>query len=150
MGYHPNAELVSIYWLKSVSGLPSDKIATTLPSDNSAIAGSGFITVQAVGGVPDPDTYMQSSLIQVDCWGYNENSEKVPWGKTYNLAMVIKEGIKSAPRTVTTPSAFDNAYVHEVIVERDPMRILDDPAFARYQMDLTIFWRQATTEGVGI
>lgn len=144
MAFHPNSELVMVEWLKGVAGMPTDKIATTLPSDNAAISASGFVTVQAIAGVPDMDTFMQNSLVQIDAWGYNENSNKMPWGKTYNLMMLIKEGTKGAARDITTPSAFNDAHVYEVRATQDPRRIPNDPAFARYSMDVIVHWTELT------
>lgn len=137
--YHANAELVLMEWLKMVDGLPSDKISTTLP-DDSVIAEEGFVTVQAVGGVPNMYTKMQRSLIQIDCWGYNANSNRLPWGKTYNLAMNIKEATWALNTHVTTPDAFNDARVTAVVIDTDPRRITTDPAYARYSMDVVVHW----------
>lgn len=149
MANFPNAELVAIYWLKGVDGLNPDLINTTVPANNSSFAASGFVQVQALlPSAPNPYTNLQVSTVQVDLWGYNANSNKLPWGKTFNLAMLIKEATEDAndpSRLVSTPAAFDNAYVNSVIVTSDPRRVLSDAAFARYTMELDLRWVRKTS-----
>lgn len=140
MAYHPNPELVALYWLKGIYGIPADKVATQLPAAD-VVEDEGFITVTSVGGIPDMDTFMQGSRIQIDCWGWNADSNKLPWGKTYNLAMLIKEGVKDPARKVETPASFSDALVRQVIVQNDPRRIPDD-AFAHVMFDVIIYWTE--------
>jgi len=136
MALHANSELVMIHWLKSISGLPSDRIATTLPEDFTE-----FVQVSAVAGVPDMDTFMQNSVLQLDVWGRKSGSKKPPWNETIQLAMIIKEAIKVSSRTVILPAAFNNVIVHQVIVTSDPRRISGDPAdAARYSFDVRCHW----------
>ena len=52
----PTNELAAITWLRTVPGVPSTKVSTRLPDDNSLIAPSGFVTVLTVGG--DSDIYV--------------------------------------------------------------------------------------------
>lgn len=143
MALFANPELVAISWLKLVDGLPVNQIGTTLPSDNTTFTASGFVQVTAIGGVPDKDTFMQTSRIQIDVWAYNTNSSKPPWGKAMHLAMTIKKGIESAPREVELPDGYNDAYVHQVIVMIDPRRILGDEAnLARYSFDVEFYWAE--------
>lgn len=141
MSNHANPEVVAQYWIKGVSGIPSDKVATTLPSDHSSFASTGFVTVMSYGGTPDKDTFMQNSSVQVDVWGYAENSSKLPWGQTLNLAMLIKAGVENAARLVEIPK-YNSARVREVIVLTDPRRVSGDENFARYSMDLQVVWTE--------
>ena len=142
MAFPPNAELVAVYWLKGVTGLNADLVATTLPAPNDSFAASGFVQATVVGGVPNNHTPMQSTAVQVDCWAYNANSNKAPWGKAATLAAYIKQDIeeRNPARLLDLPANFDNAFVHSVIVDLDPRRVPDDESFARYSLDLRLFW----------
>lgn len=138
-----NAELVAINWIKGVTGVPVNQVNTVVPATSESFAQNGFIQVQSVGGTPDEDTFMQNSIIQVDTWAYSANSNKAPWGHAYNLAMLVKEGLKDAPRLVTLPSSHNDAFVHEVRVLTDARRFGGDEAnFARYSMDLHFHWTE--------
>lgn len=142
MPYLANPELVLIHWLKGVNGVPVNQIGTTLPDvSNTDFQDNGFIQVSSIGGIPDQDTFMQNTTMQIDVWAFTVNSNKAPWGKAFNLAMLIKNGLQDAARLVETPDAFHNAYVHEVRVLIDPRRILGDEAnFARYSFDVALHW----------
>lgn len=149
MGFPPNGELVAVHWIKGIEGIEPSAVATTLPGiDNATFAAHGWIQATAVGGVPDGDTPMQASRIQIDAWAFNKNSGKVPWGKAMTLAMFVKgevdRGTMEHRRVVSMPDNFDDAYVHSVVVEIDPRR-LPDEAYARYSMDLIIYWTRRLT-----
>lgn len=139
---HPTAELVAVYWLKGVEGLPVDQINTTLPEKNDDFAANGFVQVSSLMGSFDFETYMQSPVIQVDCWAYNANSLKVPWGKANQLAEIIKYGTRDAARTVTLPGNYAQAMVRSVLVRTDVRRVTNDEDFARYSMDLVFNWTE--------
>lgn len=142
MPFPPNAELVAVHWLKGVPGINPSLVATTLPTPNDSFAASGFVQATVIGGVPRNETPMQSTAVQVDCWAYNANSPKAPWGKAITLASYIKLDIeeRNPARTLDLPASFDDAHVHSVIVDLDPRRVPDDESFARYSMDIRIFW----------
>lgn len=139
MSFPVNAELVAIHWLKGIEGLPTDKIAAITP-EPSKYATTGFVRATVVGGVPNAYTFMQNSLVQIDCFAYNANSDKAPWGKANTLAETIKRAIESPARDVTTPGEFEDAHVHEVIVVTDPRRVPDEDGVARFQMDVRMHW----------
>src|SRR4051794_31817673 len=139
---HPTAELVAVHWLRGVPGIPVNQVNTTLPAKNAEFGENGFVQVQVYAGSMDFDTYMNSSVVQVDCWAYNPNSLKVPWGKANQLAEIIKFGTRSANRMVTLPTNYAQALVRSVIVRTDARRIVNDEDFARYSLDLTFNWTE--------
>lgn len=142
---HPvNAELVAVAWLKGVAGLPVDNVATTLPGPNDAFARHGFVTATVISGVPNMDTPMQNSRVQIDCWAYNKDSQKVPWGKAMTLAAYVERATEGRGRRVQTPPQFEDAHVHSVIVLTEPRRVPDDQAYAHYSMDVRIHWTRRT------
>lgn len=139
---YPSHELVAVAWLKSITGLPTAQIATTLPADNSSWAASGFIQVTTVGGNPDIDVPTFRPVVQIDCWANNVDSQRPPWGKATHLA----ERIVWASY-VDRPGSFDlGASVHtprlmSVYALSEPRRIISDEAgFARVQFDLSFRW----------
>lgn len=140
---YPSHEQVVIAWLKTLTGVPTDKIATSLPADNASWAPSGFIQVTTVGGSPAVHVPVFNPVVQVDCWANNVDSQRPPWGKASSLA----ERIMWATYAVTQPGRFDlGADVHQprlmsVYPLSEPRRIVSDPAnFARVQFDLTVRW----------
>lgn len=139
---HPTAELVAVHWLKGVDGLPVDQINTTLPEKKQDFAANGFVQAQVFTGSLDFDTYMNTSVVQVDCWAYNANSLKVPWGKANQLAEIIKFGTRNAARTVNPPGNYAPAMVRSVLVRTDVRRVTNDEDFARYTLDLVFNWTE--------
>lgn len=134
----PNVEIVAVEWLKDA--LTSERVATNLPSPQT-VGTEGFVTVQAVGGAPDVETRMQHSTIQVDAWGYNDNSNKLPWAQTFQTAMQIKRAVETMQNFhITTPAAYDDAYVHFIDIPTDFRRVPGDEVFARYSADLVVHW----------
>lgn len=149
MALPPNSELVAVGWLKTVSGLQPDLVATTVPEPNDRFAEYGFVQVSAgIGGDPDNYTSMQGPVLQIDCWAYQAGSKKVPWGKAATLASHIKAAIegKRHGTRVVTPAAFDDAFVHSVVTNRDMRRVPDDEAYARYSLDIRIYWTRVAKE----
>ena len=69
-------ELVATAWLKTVVG---DRVATTLPKDNTSWSASGFCTLVTAGGTPNLYVPLREPVIGVDCWAVNPQSQKPPW-----------------------------------------------------------------------
>lgn len=140
MGIRPNAELVAIYWLKALEDLPTNQIGTTLPAESDDFAENGFIQVRSQGGVQDNESFMQRSILTLTANGYNKDSGKIPWAKVNNLLMIVKEGMESGARVVTTPDAFNNARVFYVESVSDPQRVVGDGAVGKYRMRIRLHW----------
>lgn len=136
----PTAELVAVHWLKGVPGLPHDLIATTLPERSDAFEKSGFIQVVSAGGTRDIETSMRRSVVMVDTWAYNANSQKVPWGKANQLSEQVAEATLRSARRVVLPTNFQNALVREVSMAGEPQRITGEPDYARYTLTVAMFW----------
>lgn len=138
--YIPTAELVAIWWLKSVAEVPVDQVAGTVPARSEEFAQNGFVQVQSAGGDRDIDTFMRNSDIQIDCWAYNADSQKVPWGKANQLAEQVLAGTLHPARVVELPESYDNALVRSVYPIAEPQRIPSEGDFARYSFNLTFVW----------
>lgn len=135
-------ELVTEAWLKTVVG---DRVATTLPKDNSSWAASGFCTLVVAGGSPNLYVPLREPVIGVDCWANSPSSQKPPW----NIAAALAEAIQAAcynhpgiPQTVTLPAGYPAAQVKSAYTTGEPRRIPDDPSsYARYSIPgLAIAW----------
>lgn len=143
MPYLPTNELVGIHWIKSLAGIPTNSVGTTLPADNSTWEASGFIQVQMASGNPDLYLPMNQPVLQIDCWAAKPNSEKPPWGKANNLAEIIKAATydKQYWGPLTLPATHENARVLGSVAVTEPRRVLGDEArFANYTFDLQLIW----------
>jgi hypothetical protein len=136
------AELVAVAWLRGVPGVPADGVATTLPSDNSTWAASGFVQVTAVGGGPNPHLPVRASVVGVDCWAVNPGSGRPPWGKANSLAEAVRDGtLGPSGRVVDLAAAGLSARVLEAYLLSEPRRVKGDAAsYARYSFDMAMPW----------
>lgn len=143
VAFLPTNELVGIHWIKSITGIPTNSVGTTLPADNSTWEASGFIQVQLASGNPDLYTPQNQPVFQVDCWAAKPNSQKPPWGKANNLAEIIKAATydKTYWGSLALPATHDDARVLGSVAVTEPRRVLGDEArFANYTFDLQLFW----------
>ena len=139
----PTPDLVAVAWLKGVAGIPSGSVATTLPSDNTTWAASGFVQVTVVGGSPEPHMPLRVPVLSVDCWAVNPGSGRPPWGKAATLAELVRDGTLAADvgRTVTLPVGGLTARVLSVYALSEARRILDDDgSYARFSLDVALAW----------
>lgn len=141
----PTNELAAITWLRTVPGVPSTKVSTRLPDDNSLIAPSGFVTVLTVGG--DSDIYVprRSPVIEVKTWAYKGPGQKeAPWWLANQIAESIREACldhKSFGGILTTRSGYDNVCVPSAYLLNEPRKMeSDDGEFAIYVFDLQLHW----------
>lgn len=137
-------ELVATAWLKTVVG---DRVATTLPKDNTSWAASGFVTLVVVGGTPNAYVPLRDPAIGVDCWAANLDSQKPPWNKAAALAEAIQAACyahASIPQRVTLPTGYPAAQVLSAYTTGDYRRIHDDASsYARYSIPgLVIAWTE--------
>lgn len=135
-------ELVATAWLKTVVG---DRVATTLPKDNSSWAASGFCTLVTAGGTPNLYVPLREPVIGVDCWANNPQSQKPPWNKAAMLAEAIQAACydhRTIPQTVTLPTGYPAAQVLSAYTTGEARRIPDDPSsYARYTIPgLVLAW----------
>ncbi len=143
MAHVPTNELVAIHWAKTLAGLPTEQIGTTLPADNSTWAASGFVQVQTAGGQPGMYLPVNSPVMQWTVWAVNLNSGKPPWGRANNLAEVLKAATYGPDNygVISTPAAFEDARVMEAHPVTEPRRVVaDDARFAGYTLDMQLFW----------
>lgn len=138
-----NTELVAVAWLRGVAGLSSSMVATTLPTDNSSWAASGFVTVRAVGGAPGIYVPLRSPVVTVDAWGVNPGSSKPPWFQAAALLEAVDLGCRAADvsRELTLPSGYPGARVLTAYLLSEPRRAYGDQGdYAHYIADLALHW----------
>jgi hypothetical protein len=142
----PNSELVAVAWLQGIPYLGS-RVATSLPTDNSTWSAAGFVTAVAAGGNSNSELPWRMPAIGVTCWGAAPGSGKPPWNLASQLAEQIREAVlahTTAPRRVTLPSGYENAFVRNVRLLTEPTRAPGDvSSYARYTLDLAIWWVRA-------
>lgn len=94
MAKRANSELAAIAWLKTVPGLPTNQIGTTLPQDNSAWAASGYVQ-PIVTGVGRSSRYYgyRAPVFTVHCWAADATKQTPPWWKANQLAEAIYDAL---------------------------------------------------------
>lgn len=135
----PAGEQVAIAWLKTIVG---DIVALTLPKPGTdgtySWAGTGFCTVDTVGGTPHLYVPLHEPVIGVECWAVNPNSQKPPWGTASALAQQIQAACwdhPTVPRTLVIPGGYPVVQVKSAYLTGEPRRIPDDPSsYARYSI----------------
>lgn len=143
-----NTELVTVAWLKTVTGIAaSGMVATTLPADNSTWAASGFVRVgPVVGGARDIYVPIVDTVVQLDGFGVNPNSLNPDWATANELLMRIWNACYDGTGlgvALTTRTGYEDAIVMAAWPETDPRRLYDDPAaYGHYVMDLHLRWKR--------
>lgn len=143
---HPNNDLVAAAWCKTIPGVPVNQVAMMLPEDNSTWAASGFVVLTTVGGTPGEDHALRQPVITFDCWACSPSSVRPPWGKANALAEAIIAGhySHSLLGVLQMPNGYVNARVLSTLCLAEPRRMAPDSAgYARYQVDLQLFWTEA-------
>jgi hypothetical protein len=142
-----NSELVAVAWVKSVPGVPADKVAGTLPP-RDAWQDTGFVTIDAiVGGTPHPDIPLYRPVIQLSFWAARADSSMTPpWGAAFILSEYVKRAteVDSPYRSavLTIPHGFEQALVRDVSVPLENRRhpIPSAESYARVTMDVLLEW----------
>lgn len=140
-------ELVAVAWLSTVVG---DRVATTLPKDNTSWAASGFCTITTVGGTPNLYVPLREPVVSVDCWAVNPDSQKPPWNKAAALAEAVQAACydhPAIPQTLTLPAGYPAVQVRSAYTTGEHRRVPDDPSsYARYSIPgLVITWVEVST-----
>lgn len=144
-----NTDLVAIAWLGGATGLTPSMVGSTLPSDNSTWAASGFVTVRASGGRPGLDSPLRNPVVTVDTWACKPTSSKPPWGHANYLAELILRAVqplsdaeqRAIQRTLTLPTNYPPARALSVYALSEPRRTYGDIGdYASFTFDLQFVW----------
>lgn len=143
----PTNELVAISWLRTIPGIPSDKVSTNLPSgDNeTALVSGGFVTVLTIGGSVDPHLPRRDPVLQVDCWALEPDARrKPPFRRANQLAEIIQEACYEPSNFgfVETKTGYDNVGVQSAYLITVPRKVdpVDPARYARYTFDIQLHW----------
>jgi hypothetical protein len=142
MAYAPSTEMVAVAWGKTIDGVDSTKVATSLPGDPTVWAATGFVTVTAFPGAVGTHVPLYSPVVTFDCWANTPNSNKAPWGQAAALAMAVLQATYDAqPLDVEVPAGYSGARVLSVYPTTMPRRVPSDTSgFARVSLDVSIAW----------
>lgn len=146
--FPPNSELVAVAFIKTLPGIDSGQVATTLPEDTSRWDELGFVELTVVGGNPGMYTENRTVVVSVDVWAVNRNSSKAPWGKAFTLAQRVISGLYGdVAQELTLPAAFGPARVMSAYSLSEPRRIEnDDASYAHVQFDVQLNWVYVLTD----
>lgn len=142
----PTNELVAISWLRTLTGVPSDKVSTNLPMKNETeLVSGGFVTVLTIGGEVNPHLPRRGPILQVDCWALEPDARrKPPFRRANQLAEVIYEACFEPSHFgfVETTAGYDNVGVQSAYPVTVPRKMdpVDPARYARYTFDLQIHW----------
>lgn len=139
------SELVAAAWIATIPGITTDIVATTLPTEITTWADTGFITVgPEFGGNPMTYVPMRRPVMQIDTWGVNPNVMTPNWGQASDLAELIMAACYdnlslNLPLNVRT--GYNQARVAGAMPVTEPRRIRNDDAnYGRYQLDVELHW----------
>lgn len=151
---YANSEQVAVAWLKGVDGVPASGVATTLPTDNTTWATSGFVVVSVVGGSRHGYFALKTPVVRCDCWAVTLDANgnptgKPPWGKASQLSESVYAATldeANVRRTLSLPGVLPDCRVIEAEVISEPQRLYGDETnrTARLFFDLMINWIELT------
>lgn len=151
---HASTDLVAVAWIRGISGLVADGVATQLPADETTWAKNGFVVVPVqVGGTPHSTMPLRRPVVQVEAWGTVPGSDKLPWGIPSQLCEQIRMGCLDRTNfsrllTITAGGVtYPNARVLSARMLTEPRRIWHDVGdFAGYMFNLALQWTAAGEE----
>ncbi len=156
----PTSPLVARAWLALVPGITVAMTGPSVPRIPKdalpAWVATGFLSVQTVGGSPDPEMPVGNPVISVKCWAANVKQDpatkatsieaKIPWSASEELAETVIQASYAMARDgstklVTLPvGGYRQAIVHEAYPLTHPRQIPDSMNRACHQFDLQLVW----------
>lgn len=144
-----DAETVIGGWLRTLTGIPQNKINTVLPAV-ALWADTGFVQiVGVVGGTPWLDAPVRQPVVELDTWGAKVNTEKPDWGKASALMNLIWAAATDPATSVGLIVPFPDgqrAVIKALWPISEPRRPLsgidqaDASSFARKMIDIEMIW----------
>lgn len=150
MALIPTNELAAISWLKTVPGIPANKVSSRLPGNFDDIGPDGFVTVLTLTGSSDIYVPRRSPVIEVKTWAYTQSGKKEPqWWIANQLAECVREACLdhlSFGGEIVTRSGYDNICVPSAYFVSEPRKLeSDDGRFAAYVFELQMHWTRRAT-----
>jgi hypothetical protein len=136
-------------WIRTITGIPQNKINTVLP-DVSLWANTGFVQiVGVVGGSPWIDAPVRQPVVELDTWGAKVNAERPDWGKASALMHLIWAAATDPATSVGLLIPFPDgqrAVITSLWPISEPRKPLsgidqgDTSSFARMMIDIEMIW----------
>lgn len=149
----PTSQIVGMDWLKTVPGLPSQQIGTTLPRTREGAMNftpwvdTGFVQVNVTGGTPMAELEVGEPVFTITCWAVQANSKKPPVWESNDLCQRIisaTQNYRSHRRLLgrlATRPAYEDVIVNGVWATTDPIEVEGDQAhMAGHSFDLAMRW----------
>ncbi|MEV8439181.1 hypothetical protein AB0425_17540 [Actinosynnema sp. NPDC051121] len=146
-----NTELVSVAWLGGVPGLSPGIVGTKRPSDHTAWAATGFVTVRPVGGSVDVYVPFRHPVVTAEFWAVTPNSNRPPKARANLLGEAVWAAVTPTStaaraairRQVELPGGYPPAFVHAVhpVSELRP-GYGEQGGYAHYLLDLQFHWTE--------
>lgn len=145
MSLRASSELAAVYWLKSLPGIPEDRVDVVLPDpeDEYLVVAPGFVTVRSVGGSPHVHLPQRQPIVEVNTWVATPNDQIAPWPASSLLADTIIEACYEPSNFghVLTHPGYENVRVMSAYPTSEPTRFEDDDArYARYVFEIQMYW----------
>jgi hypothetical protein len=140
---HANTDLVARAWLQTLTGIPTNKVGTTVPADTSKWSASGFVQTIVTGGNSALYYGLRRPVVVAHCWAVNPNANTPPWGKAADLAEAIVGGCHADTEAIVSlgVTGAPQARVLSAWVVNEPQRVVGDVAdYAHYVVDFQIAW----------
>jgi hypothetical protein len=145
MALHPTPELVAKAWILGISGVPSGKVATSLPEDRSTWP-AGFVVAMSLGGEPELHVKKRRSVLDITCWyPAKEGSNRPAWNKAAQLAETVFDAGYDAALTVqrllqTLPTLYNDARVLSFMPQEPEKRGADEDGNAAFGFEAEMHW----------
>ena len=145
MALHPTPELVAKAWILGVSGVPSGKVATSLPEDRDTWP-AGFVVATLLGGTPQLHVKKRESVIDVTCWyPSKDGSNKPQWNKAAQLAEIVFDAgyddVLTVQRLLSAlPAAYNDARVLSFMSGEPEKRGNDEAGNAAFGFEAEMHW----------
>lgn len=152
-GLYPDAELVVCAWILGIPGIQVDAVDHELPWDLNVPVNNGYVQVTVIGGVPNMDVPIFSSMVQVGSWVNAPTEDRIfrlqasSLAKQIQLACYDRVGAQRAVSPAELgpegfSSEYPNAHVFRAKTLTEPHRMVskDNPMYEGYSMDMMFDW----------
>lgn len=143
-----NHELVTVAWLKRVTGLAT--VNTTVPEDSGTWWSTGFLQPAVIKSETNRYYQLRSCIVVVHCWAARQDitSQRPPWGQANDLAENVAAAcfdpdlFQVDTLSLGVPGAPSVRVMQAALIE-DPMRAPNDDAhMAHYTTTVQLWWTE--------
>jgi hypothetical protein len=138
-------ELAAVYWLRSLPGIPENRVDVVLPdSENEYLTvAPGFVTVRTIGGSPHIHLPQRQPVMEINTWVAFPNDQIAPWPASSLLGdTIIAECLDQTNfgHVITHPN-YETIRMMSAYPTTENTRVDDDDArYARYVFEMQMYW----------